>query len=640
MYLAARDTQVAAEVEAVTLDARFRLRGPISPGGDVVLALVDDRTLEALGTASLPREELGAALHRLDAAGVRAVALNLFLGGQAAGSGGSGGAGGAAADAESLAQTLAALRGPVAVPFGVLFGAPGGAPAPSAAPAGLEAHAYRIVLRPTGDAGGPGAVVEAVQSPEAAILAAADAAGHNMLILDADGTLRHHDPVVVHADTAYPSLAIQATRLALGVAPEALAVRWGEAVRLGPVTVPVDRRTRIAINHYGPGGTLPAVSLIDVIEGRVPAAALRDRVVMIGGSAAGFGARFPSPYAETLTAAEHVGTMIDNILSDRVLRRGTAALTLDAAAVGTAVVVVGAAALSLPYGVAAALAVALVAAWGGVAVWALVAAHLWLNVAFPAAAVAAVFVPCALHRRAREQRRRWLMERQRRNLSRYFSPSVVDALANRDRPFAGDRMIDAAVLFVDMRDSTRICDGLDPTQAMDLLRGFHRVVERHVFDNNGVLDRFMGDGAMASFGPPEPTPAFALDAVRAARGLAAAVAEWSAGREAEGAVPIRIGVGVHCGRVLMGELGGDRQFAFTLSGETVAIASRLESLTKEVGAVVVVSDDLLRAARAVAADAEPALEGYRPLGARTIRGRAAPLDLWAWPDAGDPHKNQ
>jgi adenylate cyclase len=658
LYRVARDSRLAAEFEAVTLDARFRLRGETAPSGAVVLALVDDRTLETLGTGRVSRRHLAEAITALDDLGARAIALNLLLEGDPRGLppdavatldrlarrlettapdlaalarsvlGDDGGTG-------ALAAAMRNARAPVALAFGVRLAVLG---APTAASGGsaLEAHAYRMILRPDGPDSSGAAEAVAVRLPGADLMAQADALGHTLLILDADGALRHHHATISYGEAVYPSLAVQAARLGFGVAPGAVAVAWGEALRLGPRTIPLDGANRLAVWHYGPAGTIPTVPLIDIIKGRADADRLRGRIVVIGAGAAGFGARFPSPFAENLTAAEHMATMIDNLVSGRVLRRGDAAALADGAAILAGAGLTGAAALALPYGVAAVVAVGLALAWGGVALWALTTAGLWLNIVFPVGAVIAVFVPCALWRRVREQKRRWLMERQRANLSRYVSPAMVESLANRDAPFAGDRMIDAAVLFVDMRESTRICDGLDPRQAMDLLRAFLSIVEGCVFDHNGVLDRFQGDGAMASFGPPEPTPAHALDALRAARCLAVSVGAWSAAREAEGHIPIRIGVGVHCGHVLMGELGGQRQFAFTLSGETVAIASRLEGMTKTEGCTVLISGEVLDAARAAAPDGDPALEGFTALGERTVRGRSAPLDLWAWTVAADP----
>jgi len=661
LYRTNRDSRLAAELEAVTLDARFRLRGPAAPSGAVVLALVDDRTLETLETGRVSRRDLARAISALDGLGARTIALNLLLEGDDERGGGLPAEIVAvldrtarrlealdpalAADARAvmgiddgtraLALALSQAKAPTVLSFGVRI-TDLGAPPPPGNESGLSDQAYGMVLT-TGTGAASGPVASAVQLPGSVFRAAAGGLGHAMLVLDADGALRHHDTTVSYRGAVYPSLAVQATRLGMGVDSGAVALVWGRELRLGSRVVPLDSSNRVGVDHYGPAGTIPTVSLIDVIEGRVDADRIRDRIVVIGAGAAGFGARFPSPFAENLTAAEHVATMIDNIVSGRVLRRGDAAALADTTAILAGAGLTGAAALALPYGIAAAFAVGLALAWGGVALWALTAAALWLNIVFPVFAVVAVFVPCALWRRSREQKRRWLMERQRANLSRYVSPSMVESLANRDSPFAGDRMIDAAVLFVDMRESTRICDGLNPREAMDFLRAFLAVVERCVFDHDGVVVRFQGDGAMASFGPPEPTPEHTLNAMRAARDLADSVRAWSAAREAEGHIPIRIGVGVHCGRVLMGELGGEHQFAFTVSGETVAIASRLEGMTKTEGCVVMASQDALDAARAVAPDGDPALEGFRSLGERTVRGRTAPLHLWVWPADSGKH---
>src|SRR3546814_10875974 len=89
---------------------------------------------------------------------------------------------------------------------------------------------------------------------------------------------------------------------------------------------------------------------------------------------------------------------------------------------------------------------------------------------------------------------------------RYFSPAVAERLMDTDRPGLSDRTQHAAILFVDLVGSTTLSERLAPAEAMDLLRGFYRLVEAAVYDRGGVLDKFLGDGALAIFGMPEPSP--------------------------------------------------------------------------------------------------------------------------------------
>ena len=140
-----------------------------------------------------------------------------------------------------------------------------------------------------------------------------------------------------------------------------------------------------------------------------------------------------------------------------------------------------------------------------------------------------------------------------------------------------------------------------PADAMALLRAFHTRVEQAVFDHGGMVDKFMGDGAMACFGVPDPSPTAAADAIRAALALLAGLAAADEPR-------LRVGIGVHLGPVLMGDIGGATQFQFTVIGDTVNVASRLESLTRQQGTRLIVSDLVLEAAKPrLEADAASAL---------------------------------
>ena len=145
-----------------------------------------------------------------------------------------------------------------------------------------------------------------------------------------------------------------------------------------------------------------------------------------------------------------------------------------------------------------------------------------------------------------------------------------------------------------------------------------------MFDHGGMVDKFMGDGAIACFGVPDPSPTAAADAIRAALALLAGLAAADEPR-------LRVGIGVHLGPVLMGDIGGATQFQFTVIGDTVNVASRLESLTRQQGTRLIVSDLVLEAAK-------PRLEAtllqrFEPLYGLTIRGRDGALDAWRLTEA-------
>ena len=217
-------------------------------------------------------------------------------------------------------------------------------------------------------------------------------------------------------------------------------------------------------------------------------------------------------------------------------------------------------------------------------------------------------------------------ERARTNLARYFSANMVETLAQADRPFDAVRRQDAAVLFVDIVGFTRLAETLSADATIALLRDFHGRVQQAVFAHDGTLDKYLGDGAMASFGTPVSRPGAAHDALAAALTLRAAMAGWNAERAANAEPPVRIGIGVHWGPIVLGDIGGGGRFEFATVGDTVNVAARLERLTRELGAEIIVSAALADAARNDERTAT-LLADFTPLPAQALRNRAEAIDL-------------
>jgi len=159
-----------------------------------------------------------------------------------------------------------------------------------------------------------------------------------------------------------------------------------------------------------------------------------------------------------------------------------------------------------------------------------------------------------------------------------------------------------------------------------LLRDFHVVVEDAVFNHGGTLDKYIGDGVMATFGTPTPGPMDATNAIAATRQILRELARWNQQRDARGERRIRIGVGLHFGLATLGDVGTDQRFELTVVGDTINIASRIEQLSRLVRTAVVASDDLIQ--QAIAECGQEAAEGFRDLGAHRVRGREALIRLW------------
>src|SRR5690606_37992761 len=129
------------------------------------------------------------------------------------------------------------------------------------------------------------------------------------------------------------------------------------------------------------------------------------------------------------------------------------------------------------------------------------------------------------------------------------------------------------------------------------LRGLHARLEAAVFEHEGTLDKFLGDGVMATFGTPEPGPRDAVNALAAGRAMLATIADWNVERQAAGEPPVRLSIGIHYGEAVLGNIGTDRRLEFAVLGDVVNVASRLETLTRKLGCRLAASAELIAATR-------------------------------------------
>ena len=218
-------------------------------------------------------------------------------------------------------------------------------------------------------------------------------------------------------------------------------------------------------------------------------------------------------------------------------------------------------------------------------------------------------------------------ERARGNLARYFSPKVVDVLAERDEPLGRVRRQRVGVLFADLVGFTTMAEAMTPEEVMAMLRAFHGRMEAEVFRHGGCLEKFIGDALLATFGVPDMGTRDATDTLVCARGMLTALHDWNRERVAAGLPPMHMGLGLHYGPVVAGDIGSERSMAFATVGDTTNVTSRLQSLTRDLGATIVASGALVAAIERENVHVA-LLEGLEPRGPHTLRGRDTPIDLW------------
>ena len=216
---------------------------------------------------------------------------------------------------------------------------------------------------------------------------------------------------------------------------------------------------------------------------------------------------------------------------------------------------------------------------------------------------------------------------ERANLSRYLPPSMVDELAHRNEPMGGVRSQEVAVLFADIVGFTRYAESHAPEDVIALLRDFHAGLEEVVFAHGGTLDKYMGDGLMASFGTPNSSPHDAANAIAAAFEMQERIAALNADRAGKGLETIRLSVGVHYGPVILGDIGNARRMEFAMLGDTVNVASRLEAATRILDCRIIASQPAMEAVGDISVR-----DGFRRRmrahQGLLLRGRNEGADVW------------
>jgi adenylate cyclase len=216
-------------------------------------------------------------------------------------------------------------------------------------------------------------------------------------------------------------------------------------------------------------------------------------------------------------------------------------------------------------------------------------------------------------------------------LARFFDSEVADHITGTDLPPMAGQSIerDAAIMFTDLRGFTKASATLGSAELIALIGEYQNVVVPVVRAHGGNIDKFMGDGILASFGAVRASQTYAADALRCLGAIQSAAHAWSDERSARGLPALAIGIGVAHGPLVFGVIGVENRLEYTVIGETVNLAAKLEKHNKAEAASACAPASLIALARSQEAALEP--RGFELRRAREVGGVAEPLDLAVWP---------
>ena len=219
-------------------------------------------------------------------------------------------------------------------------------------------------------------------------------------------------------------------------------------------------------------------------------------------------------------------------------------------------------------------------------------------------------------------------DRKKNNLARYFSPRMVEVLAQSDHPLGPVRRQEIAILFVDIVGFVGISETMAPERVVAILRSFYRRMAKVIFSHGGSIEKFSGDALMALFGVPSPTGQDATNALYSAVNMMDEIALWNAKRSKTGRSPIDVGISVNFGLVVLGDIGTHNSMSYTAIGDTVNIASRMQNLCRSLKSQLILSQSLVERACEENSEQLPVLARLSDAGHHHLRGVALPIHVW------------
>lgn len=552
--------------EDATVDWRFSLRGEQGAPPDVVVVAIDDASTDELGQLPFPRSYHARVIRRLARDGARVIAYDVQFSEPTTPFDGSEAAAVAAEDQDfALQQAVTAAR--------------------------------RVVLGTTGvfEDGSPD-----ILFTDARLERAKASVGHAAFDVGPTETYRR----LPYATDGLRSFAVVAAERATGEPTDTAGFRDGGAW----------------IDYAGPPGTVTTLSFLDVLDGRVPPAAVRGRVVVIGATASRLQDLHPTSFGDVpMSGAEINANAIQTVMDGVPLRDSPGWLD--------AVLIVGLAALAAVAGLRRSAVQSVLPSVLLLAALLLGAYGLFLaGTVIPVVVPALTLVVAALGVLAVNY---GTVERERSRLRTEFARFVPEAVVGDVIAAAGDgarlggRRLYATVLFCDLRGFTARAEGLPPELVIELLNRYLTEMSDAVLDNGGTLVSFQGDGIMAVFGAPLEQPDHADRALAAAREILGvrlpAVNAWV--RDRGLGDRFAMGVGICSGFVMSGNVGSDRRLEYATVGDTTNTAARLQSMTKETPHPVLIADSTRAALTRQAPD-------LAPVGALDVRGRSVPASVW------------
>ncbi len=411
----------------------------------------------------------------------------------------------------------------------------------------------------------------------------------------ADGTVREAPLLIVFGSTVYPSLPLEMVRV--GDKSNAIGLHINNddiksekklaGINFNDFLIRTDTRAQIAVNFRGPSHSFLYLSASDILNGK-DTFLLKDKYILLGSSAVGIIDLIKTPFTKQLPGVELHATIIDNLLAkdpmvqESFKKYGFPYILI----IGLELAMSGFLAYLGPFSGFFISLLLLISPVIGNYLF-LFQQNTLFGLSYLLVSLLFVLVTVTLFNYFFEGRRRLFIKKA---FSHYISPSIVNSLLK--KPSSLNLSLETkevTILFCDIRDFTTISETTPPAELGRVINRYFSLMTSIILRNHGMVDKFIGDAIMAVWGSPVDDPDHAKHAVQAALEMAAINKECSNELSLNG-LPLRIGIGINSGKVSAGNVGSSKRFDYTVLGDNVNLASRIEKLTKHYPANILISE--------------------------------------------------
>ena len=589
------------------LDYRFKIRGAVKPPKDIIIAAIDEKSIDMLGRWPWDRDIMADVLKKLKGLGVRIIVFDIIFS--------------EAEKNDTLFSKAMTDAGNVILPVFFEFDSESDIPdeefISDSSFVNVKNSDKFNQYNPIG--------AKKITTPVSELGKSAIALGYVNTFPDDDGILRWEPLVIEYNGYLYPSITLQSAVKYLKIPNKMVILEATEGIRLGETYIPTDRFGRTLINYYGTDQTFSYFSISDILDGNIKPEDFHDKIVLIGATAVGIYDLRVTPFTAAMPGVEKHANVIASIIEKKFIKSAPKLINIT---------------ILLLSGLLLSLLIVRFKAFGGSAItisflffisllgyYLFAQKGIWINITYPILNIFFVFISVTIYNYVAEER---YAKRIRAMFSSYVTEKIVNELIkNPDMAKLGGERREITVLFSDVMGFTSFSEKHAPEEVVAILNEYLGEMTDIVLRWDGTLDKFIGDAILTFWNAPMRQENHAELAIKCALNMVGRLKELQKKWQAEGKPILDCGIGINTGEVIVGNIGAERKkMDYTVIGDHVNLGSRVESLTRKYNTHILITEFTLSKIKDLLADETIWKTEVTGLEKVIVKGKERPVGIY------------